>query len=231
MTKYSLPVTAISVSLRKLMFAGFAGSLIALASTSQVLAGDAATQDARASAVSIATAPAAETVVSREYLIKAAIVYNFTKFAEWPAAAFDGPGAPLRICVLGEDPFGPALDALRGKTVRDRVLTASRVTDLDNAGQCHVLFVSASEQSRLPQILAALATQPVLTVADMGRFTDFGGIIALKETDHRSRIEVNLGAARQAGVTLSSKLLRLADNPNASVRSDSRAGSGGNGAI
>ena len=229
--KNAFPLTAIAASPRRLILAGLAGSLIALASAGYARAGDAVTDPENSASISVAAVPAVPPVVSREYLIKAAILFNFTKFVEWPAAAFKGADAPLRICVIGDDPFGPALDALRGKTVRERRLTASRIADVAGAAQCHVLFVAASERARLPQILAAVGKRPILTVADMGRFADLGGIIALKETDHRSRIEINLGAARRAGVTLSSKLLRLADNPDISVRSDAHVGMRADGAI
>lgn len=149
--------------------------------------------------------------ISREYLIKAAILYNFAKFAEWPKTAFRDDKSPLRICVIGEDPFGPALNSLQGKTVRNRELAAGHITKVEDAAACHILFVSASESERLDTILAKVGALPILTVADINRFAYSGGIIALKEVDKRSRIEVNLGAADQAGLKLSSKLLRLAD--------------------
>ena len=149
--------------------------------------------------------------ISREYLIKAAILYNFAKFAEWPKTAFRDDKSPLRICVIGDDPFGPALNSLQGKTVRNRELAAGHITKVEDAAACHILFVSASESERLDTILAKVGALPILTVADINRFAYSGGIIALKEVDKRSRIEVNLGAADQAGLKLSSKLLRLAD--------------------
>ena len=158
--------------------------------------------------------------ISREYLIKSAILYNFAKFASWPATAFSTPGAPLRVCVLGDDPFGAALDTLNGKQVRNRPLATARITDEHDAHQCHILFVSTSETKRLPKLLEYLGQHPILTVADINRFAASGGIIALKEVDNRSRIEVNMDAANQAGVKLSSKLLRLADMTNTASNPD-----------
>ena len=149
--------------------------------------------------------------ISREYLIKAAILYNFAKFAEWPKTAFRDDKSPLRICVIGDDPFGPALNSLQGKTVRNRELAAGHITKVEDAAACHILFVSASESERLDTILAKVGALPILTVADINRFAYSGGIIELKEVDKLSRIEVNLGAADLAGLKLSSKLLRLAD--------------------
>ena len=188
-------VTTAAGSLRKFALATLAAGTIALAPAQAVQA-----QSADAD------------VISREYLIKAAILYNVAKFAEWPTAAFSDDSAPLRICVIGSDPFGPALDSLQGKTVRNRVLDVTRIADVNGAPQCHVLFVSASEEAQLQTILDFVGKLPIISVADFGRFAKSGGIIALKKVDDRSRIEVNTGAARLAGVRLSSKLLRLAEN-------------------
>ncbi len=149
--------------------------------------------------------------ISREYLIKAAILFNFAKFAEWPAAAFADDEAAVRICVIGDNPFGSALESINGKTVKDRTLLATPIATVEDAAACHILFVSASEGYRLEAILETVSGWPILTVADMGEFTNAGGIVALKQADDRSRLEINIGAAKKAGVKLSSKLLRLAD--------------------
>ncbi|MFT5181673.1 MAG: hypothetical protein ACI8S3_001558 [Alphaproteobacteria bacterium] len=192
-----------AATLRGLAIAGLAGGMIALAAAPAAHA-----QSVEKTSVDTAQ-PTAD--ISREYLIKAAILFNFAKVAAWPEAAFSNPGAPLRICVLGDDPFGTALDTLNGKQVRDRPLATKRIADVQDATPCHILFVSASEKARLSKILDHVAQLPILTVADINRFASAGGIIALKAVHHRSRIEVNMGAADQAGVKLSSKLLRLAD--------------------
>jgi hypothetical protein len=197
----------VTATLRGLAIAGLAGSMVALAAVPAAYAQSAAP----AEKASIPVAAGGTANISREYLIKSAILFNFAKFAAWPEAAFSSPGAPLRICVLGDDPFGAALDTLNGKYVRDRPLTTKRIADVQEAAPCHILFVSASEKVRLSQILDHVAQLPILTVADINRFASAGGIIAMKEVHNRSRIEVNMGAADQAGVKLSSKLLRLAD--------------------
>lgn len=225
--------TAITPSLRNLAFAGLVGAMVALAAASLARADGAATGASQPNSVTTAqkaSIPAATrdedliptARINREYLIKAAILYNFAKFASWPESAFSYPGAPLRICVLGEDPFGAALDSLHGKRVRNRPLAISRVGTIEEAPQCHILFVSASEEARLPTILDYVGRLPILTVADMGRFANSGGIIALKEVDNRSRIEINIGAAEQAGLKLSSKLLRLADMVSTQAAQDRR---------
>ena len=193
-------VNTVAGSLRKIALAALCAGFIALAPATGAQA-----QSADAD------------VISREYLIKAALLYNFAKFAEWPTAAFSDDTAPLRICVIGSDPFGPALDSLQGKTVRNRALAVTRIADVHSTPQCHLLFVSASEEAQLQTILDYVGKLPILSVADFGRFAKSGGIIALKEVDNRSRIEVNTGAARLAGVKLSSKLLRLADKTGTAV--------------
>ena len=189
-------------ALRRLAIIGFAVSMMA------VLASPVAYAQSAEGGVTDSRQPVK---ISREYLIKAAILYNFAKFATWPEAAFSSDSAPLRLCVIGDDPFGPALNSLAGKTVRKRALVTSHIADVENAAPCHILFVSDSETERLDTILDEVATLPILTVADINRFGNSGGIITLKAVDKRSRIEVNIAAAEQAGLRLSSKLLRLAD--------------------
>jgi hypothetical protein len=149
--------------------------------------------------------------LSREYLIKAAILFNLAKFATWPDSAFSTADTPVRICILGRDPFGASLETLQGKQIGPRNLVTTAIANLENVAACHVLFVSASEEHRLAPILDAVSGRPVLTVADMDKFAIAGGIVGLTELDDRSRLEVNIGAADQAGVKLSSKLLRLAE--------------------
>lgn len=164
--------------------------------------------------VPLAAAPstdeAAPDRISREYLIKAAILYNLAKFATWPETAFGGADAPIRLCVLGSNPFGDALLSLQGKRVGRRQLAITISSDVENAPACHILFVSGSEQPHLGEILDTVSRLPILTVADFEHFATAGGIVGLTEVDDRSRLEVNVDAAGLAGVRLSSKLLRLA---------------------
>ena len=149
--------------------------------------------------------------ISREYLIKAAILFNLAKFATWPDSAFNNADTPLRLCILGRDPFGPALESLQGKQIGLRNLVTTTIAEVKYAAACHVLFVSASEKDRLALILDALSELPVLTIADIAEFAVAGGIVGLSEADDRSVLEVNIGAANQAGLKLSSKLLRLVE--------------------
>jgi len=147
----------------------------------------------------------------REYLIKAAILYNFAKFTRWPAESFESAGAPLQLCVFGIDPFRDALATIDGKRVGSRNLRTRLITDTTMVDGCHLLFVSASENERLADILAATQGAAVLTVADIPDFSRAGGIITLNIVEDRTRFDVNRLAADQAGLKLSAKLLRLAD--------------------
>lgn len=147
----------------------------------------------------------------REYLIKAAIIYNVAKFTRWPAAAFASADAPLRLCVLGADPFGEALATIDGKRVGDRTLRTRLIAGGTQVAGCHVLFVGASEAGRLDAVLAATHGAAILTVADMPDFSRAGGMVALHVVEDRTRFDVNRRAADRAGLELSAKLLRLAD--------------------
>ena len=148
----------------------------------------------------------------REYRIKAAFIYNFAKFTRWPAGSFADDEAPLDFCIYGEDPFGGALDAVAGKTIRGRRVVVRRIAAIEASAGCHLLFISDSEADHLTDILAAVGDRPVLTVADMPDFARAGGIISLTTNeDDNLRFEINTGTARRAGLKLSSKLLSLAE--------------------
>ena len=152
----------------------------------------------------------AEDSAPQEYKVKAAFLYNFTLFVEWPAEAFTGNDSPLTVCILGKSPFGDALDSLRGKTVKKRKLVIRQINRVEEMGNCHVLFVSTSEKMHLPNILAAVKNQNVLTVSDMDRFAQAGGIINFITLEDKVRFEINLKAAQQSRIKISSQLLKLA---------------------
>lgn len=146
-----------------------------------------------------------------EYQLKAAFLYNFVKFVEWPAEAFNGERSPLSICVYGADPFGDTLDnVVRGETVGERGLLVQRPDSLDDLRDCHVLFVSRSERGRMPEILARVAGEPVLTVGDADGFLKAGGVINFVLEENKVRFLINPEAAERNRLKISSKLLRLA---------------------
>ena len=141
-----------------------------------------------------------------EYDLKAAFLYNFLKFVEWPSSA---PG-PLRICVYGDDPFGAALGGLTGKSAKGRAIVLEHLTDLEQAATCRVLFISDSEAPRLERILADLEGTDVLTVGDSRGFARSGGMIGFVEWANRLRIEINRQATDDAGLRLSAQLQEIA---------------------
>jgi hypothetical protein len=162
--------------------------------------------------VALAWAPgsAADSPSAREYLVKAAFLYNFAKFVEWPPAAFVSDTSPLTLCILGDDPFGKAIDTIEGKAVGRRRLAVHRTHTLARIDNCHILFVARSERARVDTILIKAGQKGVLTVSDLEGFADSGGMIGLIREGDKVRFEINLEAARQAGLVLSSKLLNLA---------------------
>jgi hypothetical protein len=146
-----------------------------------------------------------------EYQLKATYLYNFTQFVLWPRQAPPDPNRPFSICILGRDPFRSALDAvLSGARVYGRSVVAVRIAAPREAAACRILFISASEQERLGQILEAIGKFEVLTVSDMPYFTQRGGMIEFTSDGNRIRFAVNLSRAREAGLILSSELLKLA---------------------
>jgi hypothetical protein len=145
-----------------------------------------------------------------EYEVKAAFLFNFAKYTEWPAGSFADDRAPLTFCVLGDNPFGKGLESFRSKTVKNRPVAFREIADPHAAGACHVLFISASEQKRIDAHLASLRNLAVLTVSDTKKFAQSGGMIGFVTVDDKIRFEVNSRAANQAGLNISAQILKLA---------------------
>jgi YfiR/HmsC-like len=153
----------------------------------------------------------AQSPTAGEYQIKAAFLYNFAKFVEWPPTSFSNASAPLRICVFGRDPFGQGLrDIVNGKTVNGRKLEVDYGVDLQEARSCHILFIASSEKPRLKQIVESLRGTAALTVSDTEGFAEQGGTINFVLENNRVQFEVNRKAAEDAGLKISSKLLSVA---------------------
>ncbi|HEV8263470.1 MAG TPA: YfiR family protein [Gemmatimonadales bacterium] len=154
----------------------------------------------------------AQAVRASEYQVKAVFLFNFAQFVDWPAEAFPASDTPLVICVLGNDPFGAALD----QTVRDerrggRAFQVRRYQSVDEIKTCHILFISRSEGDRPQAILAGLKNRPILTVSDADGFAERGGMIRFVTDRNRIRLQLNLAATEAAHLTISSKLLRVAE--------------------
>jgi len=163
-------------------------------------------------ALALLAVPCLQAQASRptDYDVKAAYLYNFGRFVEWPATVTSNRDS-FTVCVLGQDPFGPALDAtLAGETIGGKNVTAKRISTPQEAVRCHILFVSSAEDSRLNKIIEALDKEAVLTVSDMPKFSQRGGMIQFVLEGKKVRFEVDLGAVQHAGLTLSSELLKVA---------------------
>jgi hypothetical protein len=146
-----------------------------------------------------------------EYQVKAAFLYNFAKFVEWPAQSFASAAAPLKICVLGANPFDQDLRAVTAdKTVNGHKLMVSEVSDVQQARTCHILFVAAASRKRSKQILEALQGANVLTVSDSAGFAEDGGVINFVLSEGRVHFIVNHKAANACGLTISARLLTVA---------------------
>jgi hypothetical protein len=114
------------------------------------------------------------------------------------------------LCILGKDPFGGGMDAVKGRPVKNRRLIVRQINGIDEMGQCQILFISSSEKGHLPEILAAVARLPVLTVSDIKNFAQTGGVIGFVTVDERIRFDINQAAAERADLQISSQLLKLA---------------------
>jgi hypothetical protein len=145
-----------------------------------------------------------------ENQVKAAYLFNFAKFVEWPASAFPSAAAPLVIGVIGKGPASEAHDALTGRSAKGRKVQVRQITRYDELAGCQVLFIAASEKPRMKEILRALPGGGVLTVSDIKHFSSSGGMIGLVSRGEKIQFEINLGNAERAGLKLSSQMLKLA---------------------
>ncbi len=148
---------------------------------------------------------------SSEYLVKAGFTYNFAKLMQWPANAFPKADSPIVIGVLGVDPFGGTLDdVLAGKKVDNRSFVVKHLKWGTDFKDCNILFVSSSEAVHFDEIFHLLKGLPILTIGDSPNFARRGGIINFILVDDKVRFEVNTEAAKQADISISSRLLSLA---------------------
>jgi hypothetical protein len=147
-----------------------------------------------------------------EYHVKAAYLFNFGQFVEWPAAAWDSPNAPFSICIVGDDPFGNILDdVVRGESIKGHQLVVRRFQPGEAVAGCNILFIGRSEAANLPQILGTLRGRSVLTVTDTASAESREAIIVLVTENNRVRMRINVAAARANNLVISSKLLRPAE--------------------
>jgi len=157
------------------------------------------------------TSARAQSPTADEYQVKAAFLYNFAKFVEWPPDSFATASAPIRICILGRNPFGRNLSEItEGKTINGRKVLVDQVADLQQARTCTILFVSSSEKGQLKRVFEGLQGAAALTVGDSKTFIEQGGMVNFVLENDRVQFEVNRRAAEMAGIKISSKLLNVA---------------------
>jgi len=149
---------------------------------------------------------------SSEYLIKAGFIYNFGKLVEWPGSAFPQPTSPIVIGILGNDTFAATLEhVVEGKKIDARPFVVKRLRwRKDFNCSCHILFIAAAETMHAEDAILAQKNTPVLTIAERAGFARRGGVINFTLEDSKVRFEVNVDAARQVGLNISSRLLSLA---------------------
>lgn len=155
-------------------------------------------------------APPAGEVSAGEYQIKAAFLQHFAQFVEWPLNVLP-INAPLVIALVGNDPFGRAIDdVIAGKHANGHPIIIRRLRWNDSFAGCHIVYVGSSELQHLGTILDAARVYSILTVADLDRFADHGGMIGLVMAQNRVRFDINPNAASDAHLKISSKLLQVA---------------------
>lgn len=153
--------------------------------------------------------------ISREYQVKAVFLYNFCQFVEWPAKAFAREDDPLIIGILGENPFDNYLEeTVKGEKANGHALEVRHFQTVAQITECHILFINLPERDEIKKALGQLGTRNILTVGDAANFARQGGIVRFLTEDNRTRIRINLEAAKKAELTISSKLLRVAEIVN-----------------
>lgn len=147
----------------------------------------------------------------REYQLKAAFIYNFVQFVDWPASAFPSAQSPVVLATVGADPFQGALDqAAAGKSAGRRPLLVKHFAQAADVNRCQLLFIAAGQEDQLAAARTRLGDAPVLTVGESEEFIRAGGMIRFYQEDNRLRFEINPSAAHKAGLRISSRLLKLA---------------------
>lgn len=153
--------------------------------------------------------PATPAALPTDYEVKAAFLYNFAKFVRWPDDAAGGPR--FVVAIVGDDPFGAVIDrAFLGKTVLGRAVEIRRTRVVREAATAQMAFIGSSERAHLAEVLGAFKGGSVLTVGDMDRFTDGGGMVGFRLKDSSVKFELNLRELKQARLQMSSQIIRLA---------------------
>jgi hypothetical protein len=145
-----------------------------------------------------------------EYQVKAAFIYQFINFIEWPPESKFNDSPSINLCIIGDDPFGRAIEDMRSKTIKGKRPAIKRFNSFKEARNCHIIFIPASEKDNAGQILKSFRKTTVLTVGDAQEFAAKGAIISFFIERNKVRFIVNTEAARRSGLKISAKLLKLA---------------------
>jgi len=148
--------------------------------------------------------------VSLEYHVKAAFLYNFTKFVKWPEKAFANAASPIKICILGDSPFGPSLDAIENKRAGGRKLVIFEAKSVDDIDDCHVLFISNGSEKEFLSSIERIQEKNILTVGDKQSLARKGSVINFIVVNNKVQFEINTKSAERANLKISSQLLKIA---------------------
>ncbi|MGZ5543365.1 MAG: YfiR family protein [Limisphaerales bacterium] len=159
----------------------------------------------------LSVSPLAAQPVVAEYKLKAVFLFRFTDYVAWPPQAFERDKRPFVIGIFGNDPFDGFLDeTVRGETVKGHAVEVRRFKSLDEITSCNMLYVSNSAGGRLSEIFARVKGRPILTVSDIPEFATRGGMIRFVKNGSRVGFRINVDAAKEAGLSISAKLLQMA---------------------
>lgn len=151
----------------------------------------------------------------KEYQVKAAFIYNFIKFIQWPDEESD-QRETIKIAIVGQDPFGNSFDPILEKTVKNKNIelvhfdSYEKIHDKEQLYDCQVVFVSKSEQNHISGMLAGVQGRAILTISEIDGFADKGGMICFKNNDNKISFEINIGTMKTSNIKASSQLLKLA---------------------
>jgi len=146
----------------------------------------------------------------KEQLLKAAYIFNFAKFTQWPENTWKAEHTPLNLCIAGKDKLVNKLGQLAGKTIQKHPVNVLSLKDVQNINNCHLLYIATSEKERYQNILKSVNNEPVLTVSELPNFGHSGGMIEIYREEEQTHFIINLGVTRESGLTISSRLLNLA---------------------
>jgi hypothetical protein len=147
---------------------------------------------------------------AKEHYVKTAFLYNFARLAEWPQNTFAN-NENIQICLIGKDNFGDALSSIKDKKVRNQALTLHRHIKFSDITQCHMLFISQSEKTKVQKILNLTKNHAILTISELSDFAQHGGHIRLfLNAQSTLSLEINLVAIKHSGIKISSRILTLA---------------------